>query len=151
MNFATEEIRSLVTSILQNQGLFFIDIVLRGQRNNQVLEIFVDSEESVTAETCAAISREISRVLDRSDIVQGKYTLVVSSPGIDSPLKLPLQYKKNVGRKLKVVFHDGTNNKTIQGTLIDCTDTKIFLDGENNISYTLPYHTIKEAKVALPW
>lgn len=146
-----EEIESLATPILENEGFFLIEVVLRGQRNNQVLEIFVDSEKDVTAEMCALINRALSVELDRKNIVQGKYTLVVSSPGVDRPLKFPMQYMKNTGRKLQVIFQDGPITKTIQGTLTSCTDTNIQLDTEKNLSYTVPYDAIVEAKVSLPW
>lgn len=145
------EIRGLIVPILAHHAVYPVDIVLRGERNSQVLEIFIDSEEGVTPDTCAKVSRDISRELEKIDLVKGNYRLVVSSPGIDRALKLPQQYRRNLGKKLFVTFHDHDGQRTIEGTLINCSDNSISITTENGSSRTLSFDEIVTAKVSLPW
>lgn len=151
MSNRLNEIEPLVVSMLENSGFSLIQLALRGHQHSHVLEIFIDSENDVSAETCAFLSRKISSELDRKSIIPGKYTLIVSSPGVDRPLKFPVQYKKNTGRKLQVTFREGDFTKRVHGRLTNCTDTGIQLDTDDNLLYSVPYDSIVEAKVSLPW
>jgi ribosome maturation factor RimP len=145
------QIESLALTIAEQEGLTLVDVVFRGKHNNHVLEVFVDSETGVTTEKCASVSRQLSRELDLAEIVQGRYTLVVSSPGVERPLKLPMQYRKNIGRKMELIVQDGTLTKKIIGKLVNCTEAEIEMNTDDSLSQAVPYNTIVRAKVMLPW
>ena len=97
-----ETIKKLVLPVLENAQIFLVDMELRGSPNSQVLSIYVDTEEGVTLPQIAKITREIEGLLDLEDPISGKYRLDISSPGIDRPLTEIWQYKKNIGRHIKV-------------------------------------------------
>lgn len=150
MNSIVENVESVARSVVEQQGMFLVDCVLRGKQNNRVLEVYVDSERGVTTELCAEISRQLLRELDRMDLITGNYTLVVSSPGVDRPLKFPMQYKKNIGREMEILLRDGDSTRTLKGVLVNCTDTTIEMQvGETSSS--IPYGAIVRAKIVLPW
>ena len=102
----SEEIRSVVESQLADNE-FVVDIVIKGVPGAQKLIVLVDSDEGMTIEGCAKISRTLSKYLEENDLFEAAFTLEVSSPGLDHPLKLKRQFLKNIGRKLKIKTNDG--------------------------------------------
>ena len=98
-----EKIRDLAQATLNNESLFIVDVIYSlKQGPSKKMVIIVDGDNGVTIDDCTHISREISKVLDDTNLIEDHYLLEVSTPGLDHPLKLKRQYKKNVGRSLKV-------------------------------------------------
>ena len=125
--------------------------------NNRV-EVYVDSDESVSFALCRRISRHLEEKLDETLILGEKYTLEVSSPGTSRPLVNPRQYPKHVGRTLKVKTAEDT---TVEGELTSVTDEGIVLKEERverneknkrvKVEYLheLPFGEFSDAKVQL--
>lgn len=86
----------------QDESLFLVDVIHSGNSGNSKILILVDADEGMKIEQCSMISRKVGLMLEERDLINYKYTLEVSSPGIDQPLKLKRQYEKNIGRNLKV-------------------------------------------------
>lgn len=89
------------------------------------IAVFADGAENITVEQCARISRHLEHFLESNGLVGEKYTLEVSSPGMDEPLKVPQQYAKAVGRAVEVLLKSGL--KEI-GTLKAFSDTGITVE-----------------------
>ena len=98
--------------------------------NNTKVEIFLDSDESVTFEKCRKISRKIEAVLDEKQWLGEKYTLEVSSAGVGKPLKLTRQYVKNIGRTLEIKKIDG---EKLMGELVKADDKQLTIKFEETI------------------
>ena len=98
--------------------------------NNTRVEIFLDSDDSVTFEKCRKISRKIEAVLDEEQWLGEKYTLEVSSAGVGRPLKFTRQYVKNIGRKVKVKTK---NDGRFEGELVHADDDQIKIKFEETI------------------
>ena len=84
-----------------------------------LLNLLIDSDEGVTIQTCARISRLVSEELEAKEIMPEAYTIEVSSPGLDYPLSSKRQYFKNIGRELKVIL---SADKEVVGKLIEVDD-----------------------------
>ncbi|MGL4631056.1 MAG: ribosome maturation factor RimP [Leadbetterella sp.] len=115
---------------------------------NKVL-VLVDTDAGIQIDECGKISWELGEILD--DKVEDKYTLEVSSPGVDTSLKFPRQYKKNLGRTLKLTLEDGSE---LKGKILEATDISIILVPEAKKKQVLEnkqieYSTIKDAKVVI--
>ncbi len=123
MLVTAENIRSAIENDITEKGFFLVDIQVRP--SGKIL-VYADCLKGISLDDCAAISRMIMHRLG-SDI--DDYELEVSSPGIDNPLKLPVQYQKNTGRMLRVVK---TGGETQEGKIISADDEKVVL--ETNIS-----------------
>ena len=145
------EIRNLIVPVLEKYRVDLVELALRGKRNSQVLEIFLDGDAGVTTELCADVSREISRVIDQSDLVQGRYSLVVSSPGLHRPLKSLRQFRRNIGKKLEVLVESQNGTERVCGMLLQCNEQGIELQEEKKANRAIPYESILQAKVMLPW
>src|SRR3954452_19454342 len=82
-----------------------VDLTSAGKR--RVLRVAIDKDGGVTMDDIADATREVSRLLDETNVMgEQAYTLEVSSPGVDRPLTLPRHWRRNTGRLVTVTFHD---------------------------------------------
>ena len=145
-----KNIRTLIQPIFDRMDVFLVNLELRGAVNNQVLSVFADTEEGITLEQITDLTREIADVLDINDPINGKYRLDVSSPGIDHPLTEIWQFKKNLGRSLRVKYLENENNLEFTGKLHSYNQKEIIM--ESNIDKKIiPLKSIKEAVVKVNW
>lgn len=149
-----EKVAQLLKSALEeNKSLFLIDLNI--SEDNQI-RVILDGDKGVTVEDCMAISRAIEHNLDREEY---DFSLEVMSCGVSEPLTLPRQYKKNVGRNLKVKTK---KEEKIEGELVAANDENCTLTwsarepkpiGKGKVTVqkevTIPYKEIVEAKVMI--
>lgn len=112
----------MLAPLLEDGDCFLVDIAIKPSKLSQKVTILVDSDEGITIQQCTSISRRLAKQLEELEVFTQAYTLEVSSPGLDQPLLLPRQYKKNVGRNLKITLKSG---EILQGTLTDAGDSDI--------------------------
>ncbi|MBL4586340.1 MAG: ribosome assembly cofactor RimP [Flavobacteriales bacterium] len=114
-------IRALVEEKIEGSDQFIVSLkVLSSNR----IKVFIDALGGLNVKDCVAISRHIEGSLDREE---QDFELEVSSPGLTEPYTHPLQYKKNVGRTVKLILEDGT---TVKGKLTAFEETEITVDPE---------------------
>lgn len=149
-----EKVEKLLQQALgNNPTLFLLDFAI-SEANH--IRVVIDGDNGVTVEDCMNVSREIEHNLDREE---EDFSLEVMSAGVSEPLQLPRQYKKNVGRNLKVRTQEG---KTVEGTVAQATDNAVTLQwkarepkpvgkGKHTVQKeaVLPYSDIAEAKVMI--
>jgi ribosome maturation factor RimP len=111
-----------------------VEVTPAGKR--RVLRVAVDKDGGVTLDDVADATREVSRVLDESDVMgEMPYTLEVTSRGVDRPLTLPRHWRRNTDRLVKVTLTDGTD---LTGRITASDDTAATLDvdaKEHEIAY----------------
>ncbi len=122
----TEQIIQQGDDAAASGSLFLVEVLVSASGERQKITVYVDGDEGVSVETCAKISRKLAEALDE-DNPDLAYTLEVSSPGLDQPLKLERQYKKNIGRTVRVVLQD---NQTVKGRLVQVNPERITLAEE---------------------
>ncbi len=128
MSSIPDKIRELLLPITDQSNAYIVEVTLRGERSSKVIEVFVDSDAGITLEECSQISRALSEKLDEADLITGRYRLDVSSPGLDKPLKLARQYKKNIGRTCSVKFTGEEKKKVLlEGKLERVTEHSIVI------------------------
>ena len=149
-----EKVAKLLENALEeNKSLFLIDLNI--SEDNKI-RVILDGDKGVTVEDCIAVSRAIEHNLDREEY---DFSLEVMSAGVSEPLTLPRQYKKNIGRNLKIKTKDG---EKIEGELTAANDDSFTLKwsarepkpvGKGKVTVqkeaTLPYKDIMEAKVMI--
>ncbi|MCB0641273.1 MAG: ribosome assembly cofactor RimP [Phaeodactylibacter sp.] len=150
-----ERIETLLQQKFQEdafQDCFIVEIKFHP---NNKLEVFIDSDTGVSFDTCRQISRHLEAEIDEQGWLGPQYVLEVSSPGVSRPLTLPRQYRKNIGRKLKVKLHEGGEQS---GTLVQVETEHIVLEdkvrvkeGNKKVTKTvqteIPFDQIKKAVV----
>jgi ribosome maturation factor RimP len=117
----------MVEGLLEADQEFLVGVRVSGHPGTRKVAIQIDSDAGLNINRCSQVSRQLSKMLDERDVLDGAYALEVSSPGLDQPLLLPRQYKKNIGRMVKIV----TNDKSIfSGKLAGADDAQVVLEIE---------------------
>lgn len=114
-------IEKIVTDLLREDE-FLVDVIIAGYNAAGKILILIDADGGINIDRCAEVSRKTGAVLEAEDAIETAYVLEVSSPGLEHPLKLNRQYKKNIGRQVKVTLQDD-DQKT--GELLAVEDTFI--------------------------
>lgn len=112
---------------LQNPSHFVVDVSVSKHKPTKIT-VFVDGDKGISIDDCATLSRLLAEQLDEQDLIKEAYTLEVSTPGIDHPLKLKRQYRANIGRNVKVQL---TDKELLRGKLLHADEEKIALETQN--------------------
>ena len=117
MKELAENISKIAQKVTSDFGLFLIDVNLRGNDRNRIVEVFVDGDKNVSAEDLAEVSKAINGIIEQENLIKGSYRLDVSTPGIDRPLKFLKQYPKHINRKFEILYVENGENKNIKAKL----------------------------------
>ena len=146
-----DRVTAHVEGLLRAGPCFAVDIVVRGQMGSHAVDVFVESDDVLDAHTLANISKELGYIMDATDTMPGPYTLNVSSPGADRPLQLPRQYRKMIGRRLRVHYRQASGSNTeVLGTLASTDDVSVTVTTPQG-PLSIQYGQILWARVQLPW
>jgi len=146
----TVEIVKLVGQLLQDEPVYFLVSIAIKPVNN--ISLFIDGDSGITIEKCVRINKALyKQIVETTLYPDGEFSLEVSSPGLDEPLKLNRQYIKNIGRSLMVELVDG---KKVEGKLIAADNVGIELEEELGkgkkkevVKHAFLFDQIKESKV----
>ena len=153
MDPTVARIWQLAGPLAETQGLEIIDIELRreGSRSGRVLRLYLDREGGPTVDDLSQMSRELSALLDDHDVVEGAYTLEVSSPGINRPLKRPEHFKRFIGKRVRVRTRDLVHGRrSFLGPLLDVFSDKIALN-QDGARIEIPLAAIEKSNYEHDW
>jgi ribosome maturation factor RimP len=120
-----QKLWAILEPVVQHQGYEIIELEANGGRNGLV-RIFLDGPNGITLDKCAEFSRLFSDLLDVEDPIQARYTLEVSSPGLDRPLRKPDSFKKAVGQQVVLKYGpQGAKLTKLRGKLIAADEASI--------------------------
>lgn len=118
-----EVIKEITKEIISGTDSFIIDVAISGAKNNPKITLLLETERGITIDECAFINKKISHFID-TQYPNEIYTLEVSSPGIDYPIKFLVQYKRNRGKKVEIILQDETKYR---GKLLSVDETSIHI------------------------
>ena len=150
---ALEEVRDLAEAVAKRRHLKLWDVELGGQPGRSILKVFVTGENGgPDLDTVAQIAEEISRGLDLTDPIPGKYTLEVSTPGLERNLKSAEHFKSSVGSKATVKTKDRlfNNSNRIDGVISSVEEGAVRLELDDQ-AVTVPLDQIKSARTVFEW
>jgi len=153
MDATTSRIWQLATPFVQAHGMELIDIEFRreGGRGGRVLRLFLDKQGGPNMDELSIVSRELSEVLDTQDFIDGAYTLEVSSPGINRPLKRPEHFQRFIGKKVRVRTRDMIDGRrSFLGRLVDVSAAKITVD-QDGTRCEIPFEQIEKSNYEHDW
>jgi ribosome maturation factor RimP len=150
-----EQVREVAARVADTYGLEIFDVQFRREALGMVLRVSVDrpgpsatAEESVSVEDCARVSRDLSALLDVEDKVPMAYTLEVSSPGLDRPLRHADDYRRFAGRRAKLVMREAVDGqKFLKGILGGIDGHDVLIDGEGGRRHRVPIGAITRANL----
>ncbi len=136
--------------VLESEGFSLVDIEYKQERGRWVLRVYIDKEGGVTVEDCAQVSRELGQLLDVEDIVPTSYSLEVSSPGLDRPLKKEEDFVKYSGRKVRIKTADYVSGRrNFKGELLGLVDGKVKVKVEGGEIFEIPLSSIVKANLEI--
>ena len=153
MDATTARIWELATPLAHAHGMEIIDIEFRreGGRGGRVLRLFLDKEGGAILDELSQVSRELSDILDGENIIDEAYTLEVSSPGINRPLKRPEHFARFIGKKVRVRTRDMINGRrSFLGRLLDVSTVNIALD-QDGTRCEIPFEQIEKSNYEHDW
>ncbi len=106
-----EQIIGLLAPLLEDDKYFIVEIQVSPSKIRQKVTVLIDSDEGISIDECAEISRKLGDLIEEQGILPNAYTLEVSSPGVDYPLAMPRQFRKNIGRTFKLILPEGIEKK----------------------------------------
>ncbi len=150
-----EQVRSVATRVAASYGLEIFDVQFRREAPGMILRVRIDrpgpaasAEESVSVEDCARVSRDLSAVLDVEDVVPTAYTLEVSSPGLDRPLRRPDDYRRFAGRRAKVVMRERVDGQGFfKGRLGGVDGAEVVIEADDGRTHRVPLNLIARANL----
>lgn len=146
MNDLRERLRSMLAPAIEARGFELVDVELDGQQN-LTLRVFIDSPDGVTVDDCAEVSHQVSAVLDVEDPVPGRYTLEVSSPGLDRPLVKPADFRRYLGETIKVRMREPLDGrKNFQGDLLEVADDNVLVSS-GGLEFRLEFAGMDRARL----
>ena len=146
MDNLKSKILTYATQIADEQGVEIFDIEIYG-RGKAVLRVTIDKEGGVTLDDCARFSRSLGALLDVEDPLPRSYTLEISSPGLDRPLRDVRDFKKNSGKLARIITREKLENQNFFiGRIHEVTDTIVTLF-INNREIAIPLENISKAKL----
>src|SRR5919198_4387715 len=151
--YIVEQVRGLAARVAGSYGLEVFDVQFRREASGMVLRVQIDrpgpaatAEESVSVDDCAHVSRDLSAILDVEDVVPTAYTLEVSSPGLDRPLRGAADYTRFTGRRGKLVVRGAVDGQSFfKGTLAGVEAGDVLIDADEGRRHRVPIVAIARA------
>jgi ribosome maturation factor RimP len=150
VNETVKTVEGMMQALMSSEPLYFLVEVRIKPTNN--IKVFLDGDQGISIEKCVQYNRALYKKLEESGLFPGDdFSLEVSSPGLDEPLKSLRQYKKNIGRQVEILLQDGSKK---EGRLIEVSEDGIIIEeskGKNKkkevISHAFLFDNIKTTKI----
>jgi len=145
-----EKIREMAERVATSEGLHLVDVELKGGNSNALLRIYIDKAGGVSHADCALVSEQMSAMLDVEDLFPGRYTLEVSSPGLDRKLSRPSDFTYFAGRRVRVVLKEAPGDqRVLEGRLAGFENGRVRLDLGNQGLQELDLDNIRKAQLVV--
>ena len=130
-----------------------VDIEFRheGSRGGRVLRLYLDKEGGPNVDDLSRVSHQLSDLLDRENAIEGAYTLEVSSPGINRPLRRPEHFARFVGKRIRVRTRDMINGRRSFLGLLDEVGADDITLNQDGVRYRIPFSVIEKSNYEHDW
>lgn len=148
-----EKVREIAERVGASEGIEIVDVQLLGGGGSRVLRIFIDKPEGVTHADCEFMSMNAGTILDVEDVIPGgRYTLEVSSPGVERKLTRPQEFQRFLGHKIKVSLRQAVQGqKHWAGLLKSFAEGTITLEPAPGKSVEFPLEQVERANLKFEW
>ena len=141
------DLGAALSPVVGDHGMEIVDLEYRTERSGWVLRLFVDRPGGVTVEDCARVSRDCSVVLDAEQLINRRYRLEVSSPGIERRLRKQEHFEKQVGQRVHVLFREPIDGRRqVTGKLTEVREDAITVEAQDD-TVTVGLAHVKRAKL----
>ena len=147
-----QAIENLVGQLLtETEDTFLVSVRIKPTNN---IKVFLDADSGLSIDKCVKINRAMYKIIEENGwYPDGNFSLEVSSPGIEEPLRMIRQYKKNIGRNVEVILNDDTH---VEGKLVEANEELIqleYTEGKNKkaikVVKEIPFEQVKQTTVLI--
>ena len=147
---AVGQVKAVAERVTRGRGFELVDVEVKRERGGHFVRLFVDKEGGIGLADLQSVSEEVSAILDVEDPLPFAYTLEVSSPGLDRPLRGVDDYRRFEGRLAKIVVREAVDNqKAFEGRLRGVADEHVILEAPNGRLHRLPLRLISRGRLAV--
>ena len=143
----------IAAPLVEAERMEIVDIEFRheGSRGGRVLRLYLDKEGGPNVDDLSRVSHQLSELLDGEETIDGTYTLEVSSPGINRPLKKPAHFARFVGKRIRVRTRDLIDGRrSFLGILGQVVEDSVILTQEGK-RYQIPFSMIEKSNYDHDW
>ena len=153
MDATLTRVWELAAPLAEGEGLEIVDIEFRyeGSRGGRVLRLYLDKSGGPNVDDLSRVSRQLGELLDAQDAIDGAYTLEVSSPGINRPLKKPAHFTRFIGKRIRIRTRDMIDGRrSFLGILGEVVEDGVILAQEDK-RYRIPFSVIEKSNYEHDW
>lgn len=134
--------------VVESMGYELVGVEYLGRGGDRaILRVYIDQEDGITLEDCAEVSHQLSGVLDVEDPIPGRYSLEVSSPGLNRPLVYPEHFERFRGHRVKLRLAEKVEGRrNLEGSLLGLADGLIQLEVEGR-TWEVPLAAVESARL----
>jgi len=143
-------VRGVAERVTAGRGYELVDVEVKRERGGHFVRLFVDKEGGIGLDDLQSVSEEVSAILDAEDPIEGAYTLEVSSPGLDRPLRSEADYRRFVGRLVKLSSYEpveGRRHWTGRLQSIEGGAVTVSLEKEKGVTARIPLDKIAHGRL----
>jgi len=147
------KIEEIAQRVAAPEGMEVVDVEVKGGGASRFVRISIDKPDGVTHADCELVSQQVGTILDVEDVVPGgRYTLEVSSPGVERKLSKPQDFQRFQGKKVKITLRDPIEGRRHwEGTLMGFADGSISLDTGGGNTVEFPLAQVHKANLKFEW
>ncbi|MBI4458636.1 MAG: ribosome maturation factor RimP [Acidobacteria bacterium] len=143
-----DRIREIASRVAASEGMELLEVEYLGRGPNSVLRIFLDKPGGITHRDCQIVSEQVGAILDVEDFIPTRYTLEVSSPGLNRKLLKPADFQRFAGSRAKVVLRAPLEGRRrFEGRLLGIDREIIQLDTGNGQIVSFGYSDVEKANL----
>jgi len=147
------KIEEIAQRVADSEGLEVVEVEVKGGGSQRLVRISIDKPAGVTHADCELVSQQVGTILDVEDVVPGgRYTLEVSSPGVERKLLKPHDYERFQGKKVKITLRDEIDGRRHwEGTLAGLAGGAVALDIGSGKTIRFPLEQVQKANLKFDW
>jgi len=148
-----DKVVEIAERVGRSEGIDIVDVELAGGGGSRLLRIFIDKPQGVSHSDCESISHQVGTILDVEDVIPGgRYTLEVSSPGLERKLSQPKDFERFQGKKVKFVLREPVEDRRHwEGTLAGYSDGTITIETAPGRRISFDLQKIQKANLKFEW
>jgi ribosome maturation factor RimP len=148
---ALERVRSVADRVASGRGFELVDVELKRAGGGQFVRLYVDKLGGIGLDELQSVSEEVSAILDAEDPIAGPYTLEVSSPGLDRPLKSEADYRRFTGRLARLSSYEPVEGRRHwTGRIVSCAEGVVTLGLEQeNVTVRIPFGKLSHGRLEI--
>ena len=144
-----ERVKEITRDYIETRDIEIVDITFRRESAGLVLRVLAYKPQGITVSECEDLNNFLSEALDKEDVIQDRYLLEVSSPGLDRPLKTDMDFKRVMGKVLEITTYEAIDGrKAHDGALIGMDKENVVIESAG-VSTVIPKNKIASARLKI--